>query len=103
MRIHVRYPFLIANSFGVRLAGELGACSASVTPECPPDAAAETAKRSPLPLTPAESRPPLLVSRLPLAAGRWDDGSGHRFTVRRCDGGTWGLFSDEPLEISGEN
>ena len=103
IRIHARYPFLIANSFAVELAAELGACTASITPECPPEPAAMTARRALLPLTVRESSPPLLVSRLPLKRGTWDDGSGHRFTVARSDEGMTELFADEPFEVAGED
>ncbi|MBR7131842.1 MAG: DUF3656 domain-containing protein, partial [Lentisphaeria bacterium] len=66
IRIHVRYPFHISNSFAVKLAAELGAVSAVAAPECDEDNYSILKQNSVLSLDKENAPQPLLVSRLPL-------------------------------------
>jgi len=72
IQIHAAYPFHITNTFAVNLAAALGATTAAAAPEMPGDAQEMLKHASILPITTAQTPPPLLVTRLPLKNGSWE-------------------------------
>ena len=84
--------------FGTTNGGAMRAAPVGIayprTPELDAAALAEFCGRSPLPVTERARETPLLVTRLPLPAGEWRDGSGNRFRVERR-GGLSQLFAGE--------
>ena len=70
IRIFVRYPFHLSNSFAVKLAHSLGAVSGETSPEMPAAAREILLRHSLLPLTSTDEPYPLLVTRLPINSGK---------------------------------
>ena len=101
IRIHAGYPFHISNSFAVKLAARLGAASVSVTPECPEDDTVLLQKNAILP-TGKETlnNVPLLVSRIPLKNGLWQESGGVIFRISNRNG-LAESHSHQPPEITG--
>ena len=100
IRIHVRYPFHISNSFAVKLAADLGAVSAIAAPECDEDNYSALKQNSILSLDKENAPQPLLVSRLPLTAGVWRDAENRAFRVE-YDGEFAFLHAHDTPEVSG--
>lgn len=99
IRVHVLYPFHISNSFAVKLAAELGADTASITPECEKEAAERLRLTTILPIVANDAPIPLLVSRLPLAKGIWRFDDTRVFKIENRDGISY-LYAHKPLEVS---
>jgi putative protease len=100
-KIHLCYPFHISNSFAAGVAAGLGAVSGEISPECPAVPKKMLAAASIIPLRQLSVPPPLLVSRIPLAAGEWECG-GKKFICRRKNGLS-SLHIYQTPEIAGED
>ena len=94
LEIETEFPLPVSNSLAAELLRDLGVCRVEAEPELDAAALAEFCGRSPLPVTERARETPLLVTRLPLPAGEWRDGSGNRFRVERR-GGLSQLFAGE--------
>ena len=101
IKLHVRYPFHISNSFALKLAAALGASSASITPECDPENSELLIAHAVIPTGKDDRIPPLLATRIPLPSGIWQLND-HLFKISgRQQDGLFLLHSHEPTEISG--
>ena len=98
VKIFTRYPFHISNSFSAKLAEILGASCVAATPECDENNRILMQKKSPLPFFEDKRAVPLLVSRIPLAKGKWEL-DGKKFKITETEKLSV-LHSHDPFEVS---
>ena len=101
LKLHVRYPFHISNSFALKLACSMGASSAFITPECPPDDSTLLTQHAVIPAATDPDPIPLLATRIPLPGGKWQCRDRLFEISADCRNGLFLIHAHEPPEVSG--
>ena len=83
IQITTAFPLPVYNSRSAALLHELGATAAGAAPELESTAIDTMRQHSPVAIIPAAKKSPLLVTRIPLPEGKWQDEKGNVFSVRK--------------------
>lgn len=101
--ITTAFPLPVTNSRCANLLQSLGAAAAAAAPELELASIEAVKSHSPIAIIPTTEKTPLLVTRIPLPTGKWQDEKANQLYIKK-ENNLSKLFSDDnELEIFAEN